>query len=307
MRKINRKGQVGTIGVVIISLLVLAIVLGGIFRADIYRYVKNLPSYSIVTPEDSDLTKLSDAEVKNLYGEKVGNVERTDRYFYLYYDGAKTDIYLEDNLIYFDVSGWGNDLEIGKVTDGILIFNSDLFNADSELFNQLRLYAPSNFWEIASKFSGAKVLSGNVIYKKYSGEEFSTSIPSPFSEEEIIKLDTEIDTKKTKGGNLIIDLPGVVLNSYGSQDEVNWLYLVEQNSYIEIRGYNSNALMIDWRGLGRIYPSGEIVLSQKLIKESTGITFSSTIKTKETSNMEGAYLTNLRINYAEVLKKLNEK
>ncbi|MEI6731171.1 MAG: hypothetical protein WCK90_00670 [archaeon] len=144
--KMNKRGQnlaENKLMVLILVVLVLVLVIMAIFRFDLINRFKNLPGYSY-SQEDKliDYTKLTDAQVLDLFGKPVGQFKidgtfgSREYYIFLFENGnlVRTKFYLRGTNIMGDIyiDEWGLDDKVAKIDKNFVSVLSGAIESLSE-------------------------------------------------------------------------------------------------------------------------------------------------------------------------------
>ncbi len=342
--------------IIILVILVILAVLMFIFRAEVLEWFRNLPGYTYnETDKEIEASELSDAQVAGMCPENyrgigfIGGLEGTmgfrEKYVHflikdnkylktkLYWRGtnqeAKIWLLKKDKVFGFD---WlEGDLEVAKVEKGLILVNEQFLDLDSEIHQRTRFDKEKSvelrqFLEFVRILHNSYTVGNNKICKIADDPEYKSAWPESVGGE-IIDLRPTLENKK--GKLRIGELENFI---YDYSTNVEFLYLVKKNDYIEVSGYRSgwcgDYCAQDKYDLFRIYPDdsvwyfgdyrGDTIHGGVNVYDKIDIQDRRQVKEPLFMNRDNPYLfrdlaygrhkqeTNLRVNYEAIKKELEK-
>ncbi len=196
----NKKGNLSTEELIVIILVALVIVsvLIFIFKADVLKYLRNLPDYSASEGETIDLSELSDEALKSLCPVLVGKIKvetflavTEDNFIILCEEPgvscksafvSKLKWTGDENKGVIEVEQLIDD-EIGVINNGEITLNKDVFNKESDLYKEVKDDLPEE--KYFKSLDSAYYISGNYLCRKLSSNEEGLA---DSGEEELVEL-----------------------------------------------------------------------------------------------------------------------
>jgi len=306
----------------ILVAVVIFIVLFAIFSPGIWDWVRSLPDYKY-NDTDREIKYIpTDAELKGVCpgASKVGFVGKfsgdtgfREQYVNLfignelkqtklYWRGSETkgEIWLYEKDKY---TGWDwlkSDLLVASVNEkGIIKVEPGLLDLDSEIYQKTRFEKQVPELYLLPYLENAYLAFNNQICRIAEPAKLKPAWPESIGKKlNLISPKIRIEKKKYK----------IDLSPYLTPQAINFLYLEDKGSYIEIKGDISWG--VDYRELGRIYPDGSVWLSLKDLSlkrknsELVIVKFSEEFFGRENLNYEPFYETNLKLENYDSIKQI---
>jgi hypothetical protein len=274
--------------IIILCILVLLALLMFIYKTPILDWLRNLPGYQYENDTEIEAPEVIDAAASlacvdnfeiGFLGTPEGTLGFREQYIYFkneagkyakskfYWRGSGTDgkIWFLEKDKYVGWDWFNTDIEIAEVKDGIISVKPGLLSLDSEIYQRTRFSERPIELELVNKLDGAYTAGMNRICRKSQETPFKPAWP----ESEGINLIPISIKLKAEGGLLYSTKYSADLSPYvdigGSA--FKFLYLVDQRSFIEIRG---NTGGFDFRELGRIYPDGSVWFDKERLTGNKG-------------------------------------
>lgn len=170
IKTFNKKGRID-LDKLLIAILVFAVVvvvLVFIFKADVLRGLKIIPSFS---PLDSGFVSPTKEAVEQCVEiGRIGEPEKESWYKskeqYIYLSGQKTNLYLDnDKNIKLKRHVFSSDVIFGSITNlGIIYIKTDFLNEESPAYKNYKEELPPP--NILKSLKDAYYIPGNILCKK---------------------------------------------------------------------------------------------------------------------------------------------
>jgi len=169
-KTLNKKGRIDLdkLLIAILVFAVVAVVLVFIFRANVLRSLGILPSFSSFDSEF--VSPNEDAIEQCMEIGKIGAPEKESWYKskeqYIYVNGQKTNLYLDDNKnIKLKRPFFGSDVIVGVITNlGVILIEDNFLNEESSVYKRYKEELPPV--NVLKYLLEAYYIPGNILCKK---------------------------------------------------------------------------------------------------------------------------------------------
>ena len=294
----DKKARLSINAIIIMILVVLVIAVVGlfVFNDNIWNWMKNLPGYNY---DDSD--KLIDSSSLGKDVAVVGSCPDETRIGKV--AGGRVYLMLENNegeerdfdlfkfkgsnnqAFQIEIDGVGVVAEL-KQGENLIKVKPEYLDQGSDAYEKIRFKVYESKTSIkalenVNKLDNSYLLDkANLLCRVSTIEESETKLAWPATTTyglELVHLKTEDLKLEKKEGKILwkkfinhkIDFYPYV--KMGGKGKFRYLYLVNWNDHIEIRGEVDNG--IDWVKMGRIYPDGSVWLDEDRFSDSKTILF----------------------------------
>lgn len=321
MKKANL--SINKLIIIILAILILLAVLILIFKPDILEWIRNLPQYNY--GEDRVIEHVGlDEEILAGQCDKGGEIIATVGNprpgivtgdldgKYLYYnmrnlgdDGkiryAMTQLYWKENPSRIILKE-RNDILIAQVTENAVKVEKPLLDLNSEIWQRIRFDSEIPLeYRLFPELDNSYLGKGNVICKAVPDTELIAAWPEN-TDTEIISIHLSVREKKVIKSApdwLSRSFPSLYKNTVSfspyisiDESELEYLYLVNKGSYLEIKGYEGYGSALG--EVGRIYPDGSLWVNKEVLIEKGKAKLSTEVKGHDNKYYFPYYETNIR-------------
>jgi hypothetical protein len=309
----------------ILVIVVVVVVIMSILNPHIWDWARNLPDYTYNdTDKVIEYVELTKTEVDGIcpgasrvgtIGRLTGAVGFREQYINflignelweteLYWRGTETDaeIWLLKEDKYTGWDWFERDLLVANVEKGIIKVEPSLLDLDSEIYQRTRFEKEVLELTILPLLEDAYLAFNNQICRVGEPAKLKPAWPENIGKElNLIRPKISREGKKYK----------IDLSPYLIPQAINFLYLVDGGSFIEIKG---DIIGFNYKELGRIYPDGSVWIDNERMNIKRGdsklvkINFGEEFFGQSNLRYHPFYETNLRVETYDLIKELqNEK